>query len=163
MPMPRVRLTVRLLLVLVLVIGCFLGWLAQTARTQRLAVARIKQLGGSVLYDFQRVPGVPTNKMEPRGPRWLRRLIGDERFQEVVQVNLTGLDLRGVNLACLEDFPELRALELTCAEIGDSGLAQLSRLKLERLRVLWLADSGITDSGLPYLAAFHRLEVLDVS
>ena len=77
----RVRLTVRLLLVLVLVLGCVFGWLAHKARTQRRAVAQIKQLGGSVIYDFQQIPGVSSNKVEPRGPRWLRRLIGDELFQ----------------------------------------------------------------------------------
>jgi hypothetical protein len=159
----RVRFGVRLLLGLVLVLGCFFGWLAHKARIQRRAVAQIKQLGGSANYDFQEIPGVPSDKMEPRGPRWLRRLIGDELFQEVVQVNLTGLNLRGADLACLEDFPELQTLNLICSEIGDTGLAQLCRLKLKRLRVLWLADTGISDSGLGDLAAFDQLENLEIS
>jgi hypothetical protein len=163
MRLPRVQFSVRLLLVLVLALGSGLGWLAHKARTQRWAVAQIKRLGGSVIYDFQEVTGVPSDKMEPRGPRWLRRLIGDELFQEVVQVNLTGLNLRGVDLACLEDFPELQTLNLICSEIGDRGLAQLCRLKLKRLRVLWLADTGISDSGLVYLAAFDQLENLEIS
>jgi hypothetical protein len=163
MRLPRVQFSVRLLLVLVLALGSGLGWLAHKARTQRWAVAQIKRLGGSVIYDFQEVTGVPSDKMEPRGPRWLRGLIGDELFQEVAQVNLSGLDLRGVDLAWLESFPELQTLNLICAEIGDTGLARLCRLKLKRLRVLWLADCGISDSGLACLAGFDRLENLEVS
>src|SRR4051794_11469484 len=91
MRLPRQRFGVRLLLGLVLVLGCLFGWLARKAGTQRRAVAQLKDLGGSIVYDFQGIPGVPSDKMEPRGPRWLRKLIGDELFQEVVQVNLTGL------------------------------------------------------------------------
>src|SRR5579883_2352108 len=160
---PRLRFTVRLLLGLVVVLGCGLGWIAHKARTQRQAVARIKQLGGSVLYDFQEVRGGASSSTEPRGPRWLRRLIGDELFQEVVRVQLNGLDLRGADLTCLGDFPGLKTLNLTCTDIGDDGLAQLGQLKLDRLRVLWLADTGISDAGLARLAALGGLENLDVA
>jgi hypothetical protein len=152
-----------MLLVLVLVLGCYFGWIAHKARTQRQAVARIKHLGGWVIYDFQEVRGVPRPYGEPRGPIWLRRLIGDELFQEVVRVQLNGLDLHGVDLTFLGDFPELETLNLICTDIGDAGLAQLRRLKLKRLRVLVLSDTGISDSGLACLADFDRLESLDVS
>lgn len=84
-----------------LTIGCiWLGILAERARQQREAVEAIEALGGSVTYDFQ-IVGVPydgnpdpphtVNRIfrpdaDPPGPIWLRRLIGDEFFQEVVAV-----------------------------------------------------------------------------
>ena len=48
------RVSVRALLLLILLIGCGLGWLARVMRTgqvQRRAVAAIYQAGGWVVYD----------------------------------------------------------------------------------------------------------------
>ena len=50
----RLRLNVRGLLILVLVVGGWLGWVARSARTQREAVAAIQLQGGWVYYDWQR-------------------------------------------------------------------------------------------------------------
>lgn len=68
----------------VLTTGClWLGWKVERAREQREAVAAIKELGGTVYYDWEIDTGG-----KPRGPAWLRRLIGDEHFQKVQMVNL---------------------------------------------------------------------------
>ncbi len=45
------RFSVRGLIVLVLVIGAWLGWMVRSARIQREAVAAIENAGGEVLYD----------------------------------------------------------------------------------------------------------------
>jgi hypothetical protein len=50
----RFRLSVQRLIILVLVIGNWLGWLARSARRQREAVAAIQRDGGWVNYDWQR-------------------------------------------------------------------------------------------------------------
>jgi hypothetical protein len=45
------RFSVRGLIVLVMVIGCWLGWIVQGAHVQRDAVAAIRRAGGEVEYD----------------------------------------------------------------------------------------------------------------
>ena len=52
MRVPRVRLTVRTLMVLVLVLGGVLGWVVHRARVQREAVAAIKRAGGNPFMDY---------------------------------------------------------------------------------------------------------------
>ncbi len=48
-----VRLSVRGLIVLVLLIGAWLGWVVRSARIQRQSVAAIQAAGGRVMYDWQ--------------------------------------------------------------------------------------------------------------
>ncbi len=47
------RFSVRGLIVVVLVIGAWLGWLVRSARIQREAVAAIEHARGSVSYDWE--------------------------------------------------------------------------------------------------------------
>ena len=47
------RFSVRGLVVLVLVIGGWLGWIVRSARIQREAVAAIEKAGGRVKYDWE--------------------------------------------------------------------------------------------------------------
>lgn len=75
--------SLRTLFVVMTVLGIWLGVIANRAREQREAVAAIKGLGGTVYYDWEFGTGG-----KPRGPAWLRRLIGDEHFQKVQMVNL---------------------------------------------------------------------------
>ena len=49
----RKSLSLRMLMVLVLVIGGGLGWIAHRARVQRRAVEAITKAGGTVSYDWQ--------------------------------------------------------------------------------------------------------------
>jgi hypothetical protein len=84
-PTRRRRLTfsLRVFLVVVLIVGGVLGWRARRASFQRRAVATIRQAGGSVWYDYQRVrvangPDRFSPKAQPWAPGWLRRAIGDE-------------------------------------------------------------------------------------
>jgi len=71
------------------------SWFAvkmQQARRQREAVEALITMGGYVGYDYEmnsddhRIRGV-----KPPGPEWLRKAIGDDFFNNVIYVNLTGL------------------------------------------------------------------------
>ena len=75
----------------VLTIGCvWIGWTANRAHEQRNAAKAVKQLGGIVYYDRQlswtadewtiKAPSTP------RGPHWLRSLIGDDFFQSIEMI-----------------------------------------------------------------------------
>jgi hypothetical protein len=88
----RFRLSLRALMLIVLVTGGTIGWKANRARTQRQAVAAIKETKGFVFYDFQYTGNEPPGKLNPRNepgaPKWLRRVFGDEYFQEVTMVGI---------------------------------------------------------------------------
>jgi hypothetical protein len=52
----RVRFSVRAMIVLVVVVGCGLGWVVHRARVQRDAVSALLRMGGRgtvVLYDWE--------------------------------------------------------------------------------------------------------------
>ena len=102
---PRIRrirpqFSLRTWLVLSTVVGAWLGWQAHQARQQRLAVQAIQETGGWVYYDYQDVPAKPAasgvvgassasgflGSQQPRGPRWLRRILGDDYFRDVACV-----------------------------------------------------------------------------
>src|SRR4051812_36445745 len=86
------HLSLRSLLVLVLAIGCWPGWLVHSARIQREAVAAIRAAGGRVAYDWQRrknprgIGDFVQRDKKPPYPEWLVRLLGDDYFGHVVWV-----------------------------------------------------------------------------
>jgi hypothetical protein len=92
---PRVRLSLRALMIVVLLIGGGLGWIVHRADVQREAVAAIVQGGGSVKYDWEwsdlRI--LPNGALVPapkkRVPPWRKWLIdhlGPDYFGDVKEV-----------------------------------------------------------------------------
>jgi hypothetical protein len=173
------RLSVRGLVILVLLIGCWLGWEVHQAQVQREAVAAIRRVNGNVDYELD----------PSRSPAWLRWLadrIGLDYVSHVVGVDLVGVGPDGpsagaeldhvvrltrierlelwessVNdsrLADLEGLTRLRSLGLHKTRVGDKGLANLKGLPA--LRSLWLNRSALTDAGLAHLEHRTDLEAL---
>ena len=78
------RFSVRGLIVLVLVIGVWLGWIVRSARIQREAVAAIQHAGGQVAYDWENVHRskwsekliYPRPNRKPIWPQWLIHALG---------------------------------------------------------------------------------------
>ena len=121
----RPRFSLRLLFALLTIAGVWLGIEANCARRQRIAVRAVTQSGGTVRYDYQRRSG-NTGGEAPPAPGWLRKLLGDEYFQEVVEVNWNGKrDLSPDDLKWLADFPQLETVNLNFSNVNDDGLAQL--------------------------------------
>src|SRR4051812_25186139 len=84
-------LSVRVLMVLVVLLAVVLARVTNRARAQRRAVATIRAAGGEIIYDFQstgRGSSRDGPDVVPAGPRWLRHILGDEYFQDVVEVRL---------------------------------------------------------------------------
>jgi hypothetical protein len=85
--------SLRSLFVLTTASAIWLGVIVNRAREQREAVKAIEALGGSVGYDWQDVPLAPDDVLSldgpltPPGPAWLRRLAGNEFFQDAMEVN----------------------------------------------------------------------------
>ena len=87
---PRRNLTfsLRTLFILLTALAVWLGIVVNRAREQREAVKAIEALGGRVQYDWEQDLNDPFGEpYGPGGPGWLRKMIGDDFFQDVRQVS----------------------------------------------------------------------------
>ena len=148
--------SLRSLIVLVLAIGCGLGWIMHERR--RIAQRReaLETLGLTASPIWQATYG-----RHPVQPAWREWLLGDdwpEYATEVFSVGSSGSgsDARSRYLADLTDVRYLDAGG--CAEIHDAGLAYLKNLRL--LEELHLSGSGVTGAGLVQLGSLPNLHGL---
>jgi hypothetical protein len=77
-----------MMMLIVLIAAVFLGWQVNKAREQREAAEAVLRYRGWVHYDYEFVNGKLTPGRSPWAPRWLRKLLGDEFFQNIRQVSL---------------------------------------------------------------------------
>jgi Leucine rich repeat/Leucine Rich repeat len=160
-PLRGRRYTVSLrALMLLIVVAALPLWRVNRAGTQARAVARIKEAGGYVYYDyeFDQADQYKENA-SPWAPAWLRRAIGDEYFQEVASV-LFGVDTTDDQLAVVEDLDRLVKIVLY-GKVTDAGLVHLRNLK--GLRIAQLECLNITNAGLAHLASLPHLQELSVN
>jgi Leucine-rich repeat (LRR) protein len=176
------RISLRAMMVIVLLAGVSLSWPIRRANVQRRAVAALRKAENNILlqYDFQySADGRFKPNASPWAPAWLRRVTGDEPFQEVDSVALFG-PVTEIAWARLEEFERLRVLHIRdSSNIGD-GLVHLRGMKgledlalrgpditdaklanirgLGKLRQITLVDTRVTDAGLAHLATLSELE-----
>ena len=147
----RLRISVRRLMIIVLVFGAGLGWLAYLAREaqiQRNAVTAVTKLGGSVAYDWQfengeiRVkPGSNiVSDQVPHWPNWIVDRLGVDAFGSVTQVSFRRLPGRPTPAEMVEAL----------AHVGH----------LSRLKHLTLIQTPVNDAGLAHLKGLSNLESL---
>jgi Leucine-rich repeat (LRR) protein len=143
-----------------LTIAClWMGIVAPRARDQRLAVARIESLGGSVLYDYQwDPPAKPVSNPQRPGPAWLRRVIGDGYFERVSKVTLDKTAVSDVDMQVIGRLRGVEILQLNDTNISDAGLREIRSWK--GLRYLGLMHSQITSAGLNHLKGLQQLNDL---
>jgi hypothetical protein len=91
------RFSVRGLIVLVLVIGGWFGWIVRSARLQREAVAAITKAGGTVTYNWEWRNGKSTPGGKPWAPKRLVDLLGVDYFGHVRMARMarTGVVIQG--------------------------------------------------------------------
>lgn len=163
------RISIRGLLVLVLIVGGWLGWAVRRARIQREAVAAIRRAGGGITYRSQYLGGNAYGHVYDHGakpwwcPRWLVDRVGIDYFDSVVQVVFVN-DTRRVTDDILPSIASLDGLEwlaLDAQGITNTGLEKLKNLT--SLTRLSLANAAVGDSGLAHLRGLHRLETLDLA
>jgi hypothetical protein len=151
---------IRSLLVLVIAVVIPCGWLAmrmEQAKKQREAVEGIKKVGGWVWYDYQ----IDTSfswlrEAEPSERSWLRKLVGDDFFEDVVCAGVFWDD----GMQYLTGLPELKSLNLGSTQVTDTGLEHLRGLT--QLRQLSVSSTGLTDTGMEHLAGLSQLEWLNL-
>ena len=171
------------MVVIVLVIGVWLGWLVRSARNQREAVAAINDAGGLVFYDGKWLHGVHDFSAKTWAPCWLVDLVGFDYFGRVTFVNfdsftratdprvapvadrasLEQLPTRescspGPVLAHLKRLHTLTILRLNGRQVTDDELIHVSGLT--NLTDLGMVSTRITGIGLGHLKPLARLSKL---
>ena len=159
----RLRLSLGAMMIVVLGIGCVLGWVAHRAHVQRDAVAAIttprRNTQGRVFYDWQFVAGKfdknanpqwpkwmdhgPLGKIDkdarPRGPKWLRDALGPDVFDTVVMVGIEG------------------------DNVDDEFLKNVGKLHgVEAVKIRGHAAPDLTPAGMAHLHTLSRLKTLSV-
>ncbi len=162
------RFSVRALVVLVVVIGAWLGWIVRNARIQHDAVAAIRHEHGIVFYDCDWKDGTRVRRSaHPRHLKWLENQFGIDYFSNVVYVDFRdgSSDAKLALVARLYRIEELlfdpRIYNQRNSSLTDSGLAHLEGHT--RLKELDLGDTDITDGGLVHLRGLTGLQKLDLS
>jgi hypothetical protein len=147
-PRRWLRFTLRGMFLAVLVAAIALAWLRYVVRQQRDAVEAIVRSGGGVVYvdgSSRGALGVAALEAGPSGPAWLRRLLGDDYFFDVVEVHLSGGATDDTLRVC-KDLPELRRVQVTRApKVTGRGLAHLRDAKSLEGVLLFIVP-GVTDA-----------------
>ena len=154
------RFSLRTLLVVVVLLCLPLGWFAarlRDAERQRKAVEAIRAAGGAVKYDYQEAGGWGA---EPNAPAWLREVVGDDFFSDVVEVHLLGTTFGDESMEHLKRLTNLNGLGLNDTQVTDAGLDHIKRLP--SLEALYLGGTDVTDAGLKSLKGLKTLEVLSL-
>jgi hypothetical protein len=124
MRLPKVRLSVRVLMALVLVVGGWLGWYIRGVRLQAAAVAAVTRAHGHIGYAWEYKDDQPIYGGKPWAPDWLVRRVGVDSVGSVVSVGIyqEGTD---ADLAHIGNLKRLRILNVIEARMTDEGLSSL--------------------------------------
>jgi len=153
----------------VLLLSVGLGWFAlkmREAERQRKAVEAIRAAHGQVFYDyeFDEEDILRLDMADPPTPAWLRRLVGDDFFADVVEAGFNVVSARRVDEAVLEHInglPHLHSLDLCSTQVTDAALENLKGLT--DLEILNLSRTHVTDAGVKHLKGLRNLACLDIS
>lgn len=169
----RLRISLRVAMLVVLVSGIWLGDRVNKANQQRAVVAAVSQFGGTVHYDYELVNGFPKKGMKPWAPKWIRRVFGDECFMNVayVQVGIQAWPGRPAPrqspqgcekvLRILQQAPGVHTLILNDGLATDEGLRTIGRFPdLERLDIN--SSELLTDAGITQLQSLATLKHLTI-
>ncbi|MGO9464777.1 MAG: hypothetical protein ACLQVF_11580 [Isosphaeraceae bacterium] len=133
----RFVLSLRALLILVLVLGAWLGWFVRNARIQHDAVAAVQRAGGSVAYDIDwrnegfnpyARPWTPMRLLDGKlwGTKWLIDHLGIDKVSLLKLAQTCAACVKSLDDPRLTAFSagDRQALKDRCA---DRGIAALSR------------------------------------
>ncbi len=163
------QISIRTLLILTTLVAVGMAYwsqILQRVREQKLATARILQLGGKAI-------------IRPTGRDWpgANMLVGDDFFQEVVDVDMYGTLVTDADLELVGKLRGMKSLSLEGADGWSSKPSphnpqqvgsQISgdgirRLGIQRnMEIARLAQTPIADEALETIASWSHLEILDI-
>lgn len=154
----RLKMSLPAAMLLVAFVGLYMGYIANKVWRQRTVVAAVKELGGGVMYDWRFNNGHVDDMLNPYGrpwgPAWLRRIVGDEYFQEIVRVDTCSTtpppegavdDL----IAKLRGLPRLQFVEVMYA--SDRGMTYLRGVPNLKTLII-VGPNRVTEAGIAALA-----------
>ncbi len=145
----------RTLLIVAAAVGLLFGWKFNEVRHQRSVVEEVAKFDGKIHYDYEY-----RGRSRPPGPKWLRRMFGDDFFTVVAGIEIVSERVTGDTVAAVSTLPHLRTLVVDAEGIDDQGLVQLAgATELERLT---FRSTRVTDAGLAQLAVLKELTSLIV-
>ena len=156
----RFQFSIRSLLALVIVVAIPFSWLAvemKQANSQPRMVTEIERMGGMVENDLLYFSAMTSQHREPPEPRWIRRLLGDDFFREVIVLGKMD-DEKFLKVSEVSGIESIQRLWLGVSKITDAGSVGFRRWT--GLRELNLPDTGITDAGLENLRGLRELRFL---
>jgi hypothetical protein len=134
-PRRVLRFRLRTLLIVLTLVGIWIGLTANRANRQRRAVEVILADGGQFVFDHQLVVRSASKsraKLAPDelpGPSWLRRVVGDHYF--VTPVHLGIYEQRLIvnrRLGLLRELPDLAKLWFVLVRLTDADMSELPPL-----------------------------------
>ena len=145
------------MLLLLMMLGVGLGWLAhevELARAERAAAKAVQQRGGQVLY------APASGGIKRTTLTWVGKLFGENLPANVTVVAFFG-SVTDAELEHLRELTELRLLFLERTRVTDAGLEHLQGLT--QLQFLSLNGTQVTDAGLEHVRELTKLVGLDLA
>jgi Leucine-rich repeat (LRR) protein len=168
-PRRRIQFSLKALLLLVALVAVPCGWFKwkwDAKQRERAAIEEIETMGGQISFNWQ----ATEEKDNPPGPKWLRKVLGEDFFAHVTEVLIDSDDITDEWLTHLEPLTQLKYLRIRSNGITDGGVLYLTRFR-ELVGVgISNADSLddptvasgrlITDVGLGHVEALPHLTEL---
>ena len=157
--------SLRTLLIFITLFAFACSWFAvklKQARRQREAVEAILKAGGEVNYEtpIAEKPGFYSYaKYSPRS-WWLRKLLGNDFFDNVNIVSYRDTNATDLDLTYLQELTQVHTLDLSNTKITNDGIPYLK--DLINLQTLYLDSSKVTDDGLVHLKDLNKLHTLEL-
>ena len=171
------QFSIRTLLVLVVVVALPCSWFAvemKKAREQNAAIAAIAECGGEThsAYKIDASGLLTLNGRQPLGPRWLRRLLGEDFFSDIAVADFG-------HRPVMTDRPNLMGgqwlnrpfhgmyiesdhwIDNVQGRVTDAQLAEYLKA-LPEIHVLILEGTEVTDAGLEHLKKLTQLQKLEL-
>ncbi len=149
----------------VLIVGCWLGWFIQRARTEGAAAAAIAARDDCSVawsWEWDGAYGSDARFGPPTGwRRWVHDHVGPEFAGYVTAVGLHGPLIDDELLVHVAKLRNLQTVQIEeCDSLTDNALARLETMR--GLKELWIDSSGVEGPGLVHLARLERLEFLEL-
>jgi hypothetical protein len=169
-PLPKLRwyqYRLRTLLLLVTAFAVCMSWFTvkqKQAERQHKIISEITASGIIVVhYDFEVDESWQETNSEPIVPAWLRKLLGDDFFANVVAIDVR--DYRGTeakNFEHISELTSLKFLSLSGAPLSNEEFKDLNLGKLIHLKSFGIHNDELTDSDLEFLENYSQLEDLSL-
>lgn len=165
--MAKWRISLRTVFGAIGLLGIVLGWWVNGVSKQRQIVARVRELGGDLYYDWE----YEGRRSAPVGPfgayRAVRQWIGPDAVDRIAILDL-GLDRGHTRVVATEDDViglldrySFQALYLSETGISDRTLRAIGRQW--QCEVVKIAGTRVTNDGIEHLRGMSKLRELDIS